>query len=66
MAASWFLAVGLFIVTLGVGYLIWQVVAWAKGQRLRSVCLGLRCWRRDTRDVAAGSTWRCARPPGCS
>ncbi len=52
VAASWFLAVGLFIVTLGVGYLIWQVVAWDQGQTPAQRLLGLRCWRRDTRDVA--------------
>ena len=52
VAASYFLAVGLFIATLGVGYLIWEVVAWDQGQTPAQRLLGLRCWRRDTRDVA--------------
>jgi uncharacterized RDD family membrane protein YckC len=52
VAASFFLAVGLFIATLGLGYLIWQVVAWDQGQTPAQRLLGLRCWRRDTREVA--------------
>ena len=47
-----FLAIGLFIATLGLGYLIWQVVAWDQGQTPAQRLLGLRCWRRDTREVA--------------
>lgn len=52
VAASFFLAIGLFIATLGLGYLIWEVVAWDQGQTPAQRLLGLRCWRRDTRDVA--------------
>ena len=52
MAASFFLAVGLFIATLGLGYLIWQVVVWDQGQTPAQRLLGLRCWRPDTREVA--------------
>jgi uncharacterized RDD family membrane protein YckC len=52
VAASFFLAIGLFIATLGLGYLIWQVVAWDQGQTPAQRLLGLRCWRRDTREVA--------------
>ena len=52
VAASFFLAVGLFIATLGLGYLIWQVVAWDQGQTPAQRLLGLRCWRPDTREVA--------------
>ena len=52
MAASWFLGVGLFAVTLGVGYLAWSAVTWAQGQTPAQRLLGLRCWRRDTRRVA--------------
>jgi uncharacterized RDD family membrane protein YckC len=52
VAASWFLAVGLFVVTLGVGYLAWAAVTWGQGQTPAQRLLGLRCWRRDTRDVA--------------
>ena len=53
VAASFFLAIGLFIATLGLGYLIWEVVAWDQGQTPAQRLLGLRCWRRDTRDVAS-------------
>jgi uncharacterized RDD family membrane protein YckC len=52
VAASFFLAIGLFIATLGHGYLIWQVVVWDQGQTPAQRLLGLRCWRRDTREVA--------------
>jgi uncharacterized RDD family membrane protein YckC len=52
VAASFFLAIGLFIATLGLGYLIWQVVAWDQGQTPTQRLLGLRCWRRDTREMA--------------
>ena len=52
VAASFFLSIGLFIATLGLGYLIWQVVAWDQGQTPAQRLLGLRCWRRDTREVA--------------
>jgi uncharacterized RDD family membrane protein YckC len=52
VAASYALAIGLFIATLGVGYLGWAVVAWGRGQTPAQRLLGLRCWRRDTRRVA--------------
>jgi uncharacterized RDD family membrane protein YckC len=52
VAASWFLGVGLFAVTLGVGYLAWALVTWDQGQTPAQRLLGLRCWRRDTSRVA--------------
>jgi uncharacterized RDD family membrane protein YckC len=52
VARSWFLGVGLFIVTLGVGYLAWSAVTWRQGQTPAQRLLGLRCWRPDTRRVA--------------
>jgi uncharacterized RDD family membrane protein YckC len=52
VAASYALAIGLFIATLAVGYLIWAFVAWGRGQTPAQRLLGLRCWRRDTRRVA--------------
>jgi len=52
VAASYLLAVGLFIVTLGVGYLGWAVVTWGQGQTPAQRLLGLRCWRPDTRRAA--------------
>jgi uncharacterized RDD family membrane protein YckC len=50
--AAYALAVLLFILTLGVGYLIWAVVAWGQGQTPAQRLLGLRCWRPDTGRVA--------------
>jgi uncharacterized RDD family membrane protein YckC len=52
VAASWFLGVGLFVVTLGVGYLAWSALTWDQGHTPAQRLLGLRCWRRDTRRVA--------------
>ena len=66
VAASFFLAVGLFIATLGLGYLIWQVVAWDQARRRRSGCWGCAAGGRTPARWPAESTWRYARPPGCS
>jgi hypothetical protein len=52
VAASFFLAIGLFILTLGVGYLAWSAVTWGQGRTPAQRLLGLRCWRRDTGRVA--------------
>ena len=51
VAASWFLGLGLFVATLGLGYLAWAVVTWDQGQTPAQRLLGLRCWRPDTRSV---------------
>lgn len=52
VAASWLLAVLLFIVTLGVGYLAWAAVTWAGGQTPAQKLLGLRCWQPGDGRVA--------------
>ncbi len=52
VAASWFLGVALFAVTLGLGYLIWAAVTWAEGQTPAQRLLNLRCWRPETCAVA--------------
>ncbi len=52
VAASWFLGVGLFIVTLGVGYLAWALVTWDRGQTPAQRMLGLRCWQPGARRLA--------------
>jgi uncharacterized RDD family membrane protein YckC len=52
VAASWFLAVGLFVVTLGVGYLAWAAVTWGQGRTPAQRMLDLRCWRPETGRVA--------------
>jgi uncharacterized RDD family membrane protein YckC len=52
VAASWFLSVGLFAVTLGVGYLIWAAVTWGGGQTPAQRLLGLSCWRPESGRLA--------------
>jgi uncharacterized RDD family membrane protein YckC len=52
VAASYALAVGLFIVTLGVGYLVWGMVLWGRGQTPSQRMLDLRCWLPEARRVA--------------
>jgi len=47
VAASYLLGVGLFIVTLGVGYLAWGMVRWGRGQTPAQRMLDLRCWRPE-------------------
>jgi uncharacterized RDD family membrane protein YckC len=48
VVAAYSLAVLLFIVTLGIGYLAWGVVTWGGGQTPAQKLLGLRCWRPET------------------
>jgi hypothetical protein len=50
--AAYALAVLLFVLTLGAGYLIWAVVTWGQGQTPAQRLLGLRCWRPDPGRVA--------------
>ena len=52
VVAAYALAVLLFILTLGAGYLIWAVVTWGQGQTPAQRLLGLRCWRPDAGLVA--------------
>jgi uncharacterized RDD family membrane protein YckC len=52
VAASWFLGIGLFAVTLGVGYLVWDALTYGGGQTPAQRLLGLACWRRDTSGLA--------------
>ncbi len=47
-ALAYVLAVLLFIVPLGIGYIIWSLVAWSRGQTPAQRLLGLRCWRPET------------------
>jgi hypothetical protein len=50
--ACYLLAVLLFAVTLGVGYLIWALVTWGSGQTPAQRLLHLRCWQPDARRLA--------------
>jgi uncharacterized RDD family membrane protein YckC len=45
---AYFLAIPLFIVTLGIGYVIWGLVAWGHGQTPALQVLKMRCWRPET------------------
>ena len=50
---AWFLAFPLLVVTLGIGYVIWGLIAWGRGQTPALQVLGMRCWTPEER-----------RPPG--
>jgi uncharacterized RDD family membrane protein YckC len=39
-------------VTLGIGYIIWGLIAWGNGQTPALQVLGMRCWRPETNRVA--------------
>jgi hypothetical protein len=52
VAASWFLGVGLFIATAGIGYLVWGIVQWGRGHTPAQRMLDLRCWQPGTGRVA--------------
>lgn len=55
VVAAYILAVLLFIVTLGVGYIIWSLVAWRHGQTPAQRLFHLRCWRPGTGRPASRS-----------
>jgi uncharacterized RDD family membrane protein YckC len=57
---AYFLAIPLFIVTLGIGYVIWGVIVWGRGQTPTFQVLGMRCWRPETGQVA-GWWWMALR-----
>jgi uncharacterized RDD family membrane protein YckC len=48
---AYFLAIVLAIVTLVVGYLIWGLIVWSRGQTPALQVLGMRCWHPDSRRV---------------
>ncbi len=51
---AYFLAIPLAIVTLGIGYVIWGLIVWGRGQTPALQVLGMRCWRPETGRVP---TW---------
>jgi uncharacterized RDD family membrane protein YckC len=57
---AFFLAIPLFIITLGIGYLIWGLIIWANGQTPALQVLGMRCFRPETNRVA-GFWWMALR-----
>jgi uncharacterized RDD family membrane protein YckC len=57
---AFFLAIPLSIVTLGIGYVIWGLIVWGRGQTPALQVLGMRCWRPET-GRAAGWWWMALR-----
>ena len=57
---AFFLAIPLTIVTLGIGYVIWGLILWPRGQTPTYQILGMRCWRPETREVP-GFWWMALR-----
>jgi uncharacterized RDD family membrane protein YckC len=57
---AFFLAIPLWIVTLGIGYVIWGLIIWGRGQTPALQVLGMRCWRPETKRVA-GWWWMALR-----
>ncbi len=51
---SWFLAIPLAIVTLGIGYVIWGLIVWGRGQTPTQQVLGMRTWYPET---GRNATW---------
>jgi uncharacterized RDD family membrane protein YckC len=49
---AYFLGILLAIVTLGIGYAIWGLIAWGSGQSPALQVLGMRCWRPEEARVA--------------
>jgi uncharacterized RDD family membrane protein YckC len=52
---AWFLSIALWIVTLVIGYVIWGLLVWPRGQTPALQVLGMRCWRPD--DVRVPGFW---------
>jgi hypothetical protein len=53
---AYFLGGLLSIVTLGIGYIIWGLIAWGKGRSPAFQVLGLRCWKPAENRVATFGT----------
>jgi len=57
---AYFLAIPLAIITLGIGYVVWGLIVWARGQTPALQVLGMRCWRPDDNRVP-GFWWMALR-----
>jgi len=57
---AFFLAILLCVLTLGIGYVIWGLIVWGRGQTPALQVLGMRCWRPETQRVA-GWWWMALR-----
>ncbi len=50
---AYFLAIPLFIITLGIGYIIWGLVIWGRAQTPALQVLGMRVWHPESRQPAS-------------
>ena len=57
---AFFLAIPLSIITLGLGYVVWGLIVWGRGQTPALQVLGMRCWRPEEGRVA-GWWWMALR-----
>ena len=57
---AYFLSLVLIVVTLVIGWVIWGLILWGRGQTPTYQVLGMRCWRPETRDVP-GFWWMALR-----
>jgi uncharacterized RDD family membrane protein YckC len=57
---AYFLAFPLALVTLGIGYFIWGLIVWGRGQTPALQVLGMRCYRPETQRTA-GWGWMALR-----
>jgi uncharacterized RDD family membrane protein YckC len=57
---AFFLAIPLSIITLGIGYVIWGLIVWGRGQTPALQVLGMRVWRPDDQKPA-GFGWMALR-----
>lgn len=57
---AFFLAILLYVLTLGIGYIVWGLIVWGRGQTPALQVLGMRCWRPETQRVA-GWWWMALR-----
>jgi uncharacterized RDD family membrane protein YckC len=50
---AWFLGIGLFIITLAIGYIVWALIVWARGQTPEKQILHMRVYRIENRRAAS-------------
>jgi uncharacterized RDD family membrane protein YckC len=50
---AWFLGIGLFIITLAIGYIVWALIVWARGQTPEKQILHMRVYRIEDRRAAS-------------
>ena len=55
---AFFLAIPLLIITLGIGYIVWGLIIWGRGQTPALQVLGMRVWVPQEQRVA--TFWRMA------